>query len=89
MVKYDGYGTLKLPGGTYKNLFRTSCKDSVSPTKITYRYEWFDIDNRYMYMTVSGTTTTITYIYNRPKASGSISSGILQMELNVFPNPGS
>jgi hypothetical protein len=88
MVKYDGYGTLKLPGGTYKNVFRTSCKDSISPTKITYRYEWFDIDMRYMYMSV-GTTTEITYINNRPKASGSISSGVLPMEVKVFPNPGS
>lgn len=88
IVKYDGYGTLKLPAATHTGVFRTTNKDSISPTNITYRYEWFDKDTRIMYMSVGTTTTTITYLNNRPKSSGSIQSNILP-EVNVFPNPGS
>lgn len=88
IVKYDGFGTLKLPAATHTGVFRTTNKDSISPTNIRYRYEWFDKDTRIMYMSVNTSATTITYLNNRPKSIGSIQSNIL-LEVKVFPNPGS
>ncbi len=90
IVKYDGYGTLKLPAATHTNVYRTTCKDSISPTDISYRYEWFDLSRKIMTMEVSkASKTTVTYLNNRVKPSSNISkTEILSPQIQAYPNPG-
>ncbi|MES2619023.1 MAG: T9SS type A sorting domain-containing protein [Bacteroidota bacterium] len=87
MVKYDGYGTLKLPSATHSNVFRTTCKDSISASNITYRYEWFTNDRRVMYMTIKGTDTMIRYLDNGNPATGIAKNTIANLNLSIYPNP--
>lgn len=84
-VKYDGYGTLKLPNATYTNVYRTTSKDSVSPSNITYYYEWFDANRRIMFMEVSSGFTSTYYL--KTQNSTSVSSVYDEASIQIYPNP--
>ncbi len=85
-VKYDGYGTLKLPNGTYTNVYRTTSKDSSSPTKVVYYYEWFDANRRIMFMEKQSNFSA-TYYLRTPNKTSVNKLESSSIDIQVYPNP--
>lgn len=85
-VKYDAYGTLKLPSGTYTNVFRTVTRDSTIFNNASYTYRWFDGDKLLLTYFVAGLYSDIEY-YEPYGNSTLISEQNIPAMIKIYPNP--
>ncbi|MDP2175710.1 MAG: T9SS type A sorting domain-containing protein [Bacteroidota bacterium] len=87
VVQYDGFGTLKLPSGTFSNVFRTVSKDSISPTKVFFTYKWFN--STYELLTIKKeTSSTYVQYYHKPGApTTSLDNIDNKVITTIYPNP--
>lgn len=85
-IKYDGYGTLKLPDATYSNVYRVTSKDSLSPTSVRYTYRWFDNEKRLLTLYINEFYTQALF-YSISNKSSTVNAKSLQVYNTIFPNP--
>lgn len=84
-VKYDGFGTIKLPSGTFKNCFRTHYKDSINQNKEFNIYTWFDSTKKLLTITDYGFFKEILFYNNNSQKLNA--KNINTSNFNIFPNP--
>jgi hypothetical protein len=87
-VKYDGYGTLKLPCGTFTNVYRTHTIDSSwNSLYAAHTYEWFDGTRKLMVHFTSGAYGDIEYYESRFPKNTNLETSHASVNLEIYPNP--
>ncbi len=87
-VSYDGYGTLKLPSGTYTNVYRTVLVDSSITSGYIYTYNWFQGSRRLLTIYINKTTHINTFFtHGRSTLVTASNNKIKHTEVTISPNP--
>ena len=81
-IKYDAYGTLITPFGTYNNVFRTKKLDGTFP-----EFSWYTLNPTLVVLNVKFGATGVNSVLFYQQTNLNVTTNYLKLNTTIVPNP--